>query len=87
MGRPRNNTAIDIYREFRRDVDVLLEWLNEELAATDDNAAAEPDRWDWAGDAGHVRQQLRQIVMDLSRMDVEQAEREVARRRGKDAGK
>lgn len=81
MGRPRNNTAADIYRQFRRDVTVLLDWLGDELAALDDNAATEPDRWDWAGDIGDIRQRLRQVVMNLLHLDVEQIEQEIARRR------
>lgn len=83
--KPRNHSAADTYREFRRDVAVLLEWLDEELAASDDNAAVEPANWTFAGDVGDVRQRLRQIVMGLAGVDVEQAEQEIrCRRKRKD---
>jgi len=81
MGIPRNNTAADIYRDFRRDVAVLIEWLNEQLTVLDDKAAQEPTRWDWAGTAGHVRQQLRQVVMELAGLDADGIEQEIRRRR------
>ena len=83
MGKPRNNTAAGIYRRFLTDVSVLIDWLNDELAALDDNAAKEPDNWKFAVATADVRQQLRQIVMDLSHMDSEQAERGITSRRRK----
>jgi hypothetical protein len=81
MGKPRNNTAIDIYRDFRRDTAILINWLGDELATLDDNAAQEPDNWKFAGEVAHVRQQLRQIVMVLAILDVDGIEQEIHRRR------
>jgi hypothetical protein len=85
--KPRNHSAADIYREFRRDVAVLIEWLNEELAAPGARAAQEPARWDFAGDVGHVRQQLRQIIMELAGLDADAIEQVIRRRRKRPGGK
>ena len=75
---PRNTkeTAADTYAERRRDIDWLLETLRAELVEHAGLATDRPADWSLAGDIGHVRNELIELVAFLT----EQEPAEVARR-------
>ena len=55
-------TAQEQYQKFREDINLLIKQLNRLLNRKDLQADKEPDNWGHAGDLGHVKKQLINIV-------------------------
>lgn len=76
MPRTTTETAAQTYAERRRDIDWLLETLRAELDEHAGEAADAPNNWSIAGDLGHVRNELIEIVAFMTELEPA----EVARR-------
>ena len=55
-------TAQEKYQQSRKEINSLIEQLNLSLNRRDLQADKEPDNWGHAGDLGHVKEQLSNIV-------------------------
>ena len=66
-------TAAGTYEKRRKDVAVIIDCIQMELKKHAAQAKEEPANWGCAGDLGHVREQLKQVLMFLTNMDSEEA--------------
>ena len=66
MSSQPKRTAAETYAARRSDIARLIDVLEMELEKYDARAAAEPQRWDFAGTLGHVRSTLIDVVESLS---------------------
>ena len=73
--------ASEGYHRQRRDIDLLLTWLGEEMAAMDAAESRNPRNWEFSGMAGHIRVRLAEIAGSLCRLNRDGVEREIIRRR------
>jgi ElaB/YqjD/DUF883 family membrane-anchored ribosome-binding protein len=55
-------TAQHQYQQIRTEINSLIEQLNRLLNSKDMQAEKEPENWGHAGDLGHVKEQLTNIV-------------------------
>jgi hypothetical protein len=67
-------TARERYEERRRDIDRILHWLTMELDAHRAKFEDEPTAYAYAGDLGHVREKLIEMLAFLSNSDIEEIE-------------
>ena len=73
--------AARTYQARRRDVEKLLDMLKEEVAHHAEFAAKEPGDWGFAGDLGHVREQLVETLSFLAQQDASDVERRLKEER------
>lgn len=71
-------TAAEMYAARRRDIARLLDVLQMELDKHAEGAKADPANWGRAGDLGHIRGDLINLVAFLSGMETEDVERFLA---------
>ncbi len=70
-----HKTAAETYAARRHEVARLVDVLEMELKKYDDQAAAEPKNWGFAGTMGHVRERLIDLVEGLSGIERSEIER------------
>ena len=68
-------TAAEVYAERRRDIDRLLDWLEQELAKHQRAAKAEPGNWGASGDLYRVRSGLLEVLAGLRGVEIADIER------------
>jgi len=73
-----DDRAAQAYQARRRDVEKLLDMLKEEVAHHAEAAAREPGNWGFAGDLGHVRELLVEVLSFLTEQDAADIERRLA---------
>ncbi len=76
-----DKTAIETYRERRRDVAALLDWLEQELHDHSNRAERDASNWCYAGDLGYVRVRLVELLSHVSSIpetEIEEALEELA---------
>ena len=62
-------TAAETYAERASDIAAMLDLIGQELKAHKERAAAEPKDWGFAGDLGHIRERLREVLGFISGID------------------
>ncbi|HPD28563.1 MAG TPA: hypothetical protein PLL20_01105 [Phycisphaerae bacterium] len=70
-----NKTAAETYATRRHEVARLMDVLEMELKKYDDQAAAKPKDWGFAGTMAHVRECLIDLVEGLSGIERSEIER------------
>ena len=71
-------TAAETYRAHQADIATLLDCLRQELERHAARQTQEPRNWGLAGDLGHVRHELKELlVFAMGRRDPAAAERQV----------
>lgn len=70
-----NKTAAETYAARRHEVARLMDVLEMELKKYDDQAAASPKDWSFAGTMGFVRESLIDLVAGLSGIERSEIER------------
>lgn len=71
-------SAAEMYAARRSDIARLLDVLQVELDKHAEGAKADPTNWGRAGDLGHIRGDLINLVTFLSGMETEEVERFLA---------
>ena len=59
-------TARGAYLQKRSDIARVLDWLDLELERHGDDSKQKPKDWSFAGDLGHVREKLIEVLSFLS---------------------
>jgi hypothetical protein len=72
------HTAAETYTNRAQDIAAMLDWLTDELEVHAERAKAEPANWGFAGELGHVRQKVKEILAFLSASSEEQIEEALA---------
>ncbi len=75
MSSTKKQTAEKTYNERSRDVGALLGWIGEEIQMHRDFATKEGIGWGHAGDMGHYKEQLLEILVGLLGNDSERESR------------
>ena len=71
-------TAAETYRAHQADIATLLDCLRQELERHAARQTQEPRNWGLAGDLGHVRHELKELlVFAMGRFDTAAAERQM----------
>ena len=71
-------TAAETYANRAQDIAAMLGWLADELEVHAERSKAEPENWGFAGELGHARQKVMEILVFLSGFDEEQIEESLA---------
>jgi len=71
-------TAAETYTNRAQDIAAMLGWLTDEIEVHAERANAEPENWGFAGELGHVRQKVKEILAFLSASGDEQIEEALA---------
>lgn len=58
-------TAAEAYAERGNDIGALLDLISQELKVHAEDAAKTPKNWGFAGDLGHIRESLKEILQSL----------------------
>ena len=69
MATKTKKTAAQTYEERAQDIGAMMGWLQDELDVHEEKAKAEPLNYGYAGDLGHVREKLVEILTFLSGND------------------
>tara|TARA_B100000941_G_scaffold277707_1_gene241442 strand:+ start:131 stop:373 length:243 start_codon:yes stop_codon:yes gene_type:complete len=62
----KKQTAQNVYTQHRKDITILMLWLELELNKHQANASKHSKDWGFVGDLGHVREKLIEMMTFLS---------------------
>ena len=71
-------TAAEAYAENQRDIAAILDWIQTELEAHRERKEDQELTWDYVGDLGHVKVELKSILTFLSSVESDEIEQNLA---------
>lgn len=79
VGKQLKQSAAERYADQQTDIGALLDLVGEEMRVHAERAATDPTNWDYAGDAGRIRESLKGILASLLIGRYEWSETEASR--------